>query len=363
MWHVGWDKRSAVPPGKAGTNETAERRCGRCRGGGGKPVIHEHDCVVLTQDIHDEGLRAGDVGTVVHIHGSDAAMSSGRRRPRSLRKWLAIEDTTSHTPWKAIPMNTGRNPKHPIIKAQPITVASPPAVPPNLPQSPPPLPPSPATLIEKLAGMLPQNPATKKIVIWLGAVAAGIVLLLIVSALVRRSPFQVDCETFRDTWQEGVEVRVKGKIAKLAVILIGPKDERGNGKVEATEIIKEEQMITNCATVKLRVDDPQSGSYTLLVKTFDPEKVVYTKTLELRPPIPGSGPDVPGRHGPHFPFQFPTPKIAPQGSRYEVGRDAAEKDAQGSPTAADKEAQGFPSGQPKTSRPPKARPPSAPARY
>ena len=35
-------------------------------------MIQEHDCIVLTQDIPDEGLRAGDVGTVVHIHG-DAA--------------------------------------------------------------------------------------------------------------------------------------------------------------------------------------------------------------------------------------------------------------------------------------------------
>jgi hypothetical protein len=31
-------------------------------------MIKEHDCVVLTQDIPDESLEAGDVGTVVHIH-------------------------------------------------------------------------------------------------------------------------------------------------------------------------------------------------------------------------------------------------------------------------------------------------------
>jgi hypothetical protein len=35
-------------------------------------VIQEHDCVVLTEDIPKEGLRAGDVGTVVHIHGEAA---------------------------------------------------------------------------------------------------------------------------------------------------------------------------------------------------------------------------------------------------------------------------------------------------
>ncbi len=36
-------------------------------------MIHEHDCVVLTTDIPDEGLHAGDVGTVVHIHSEGAA--------------------------------------------------------------------------------------------------------------------------------------------------------------------------------------------------------------------------------------------------------------------------------------------------
>jgi hypothetical protein len=30
--------------------------------------IKEHDCVVLTRDLPDENLKAGDVGAVVHIH-------------------------------------------------------------------------------------------------------------------------------------------------------------------------------------------------------------------------------------------------------------------------------------------------------
>lgn len=33
-------------------------------------MIKEHDCVVLLEDIPEEGLTAGDVGTVVHIHAS-----------------------------------------------------------------------------------------------------------------------------------------------------------------------------------------------------------------------------------------------------------------------------------------------------
>ncbi len=31
-------------------------------------MIKEHDCVVLTEDPPDDGLKAGDVGTVVHLH-------------------------------------------------------------------------------------------------------------------------------------------------------------------------------------------------------------------------------------------------------------------------------------------------------
>lgn len=31
-------------------------------------MIREHDRVVLTADVSEEGLRAGDVGTVVHVH-------------------------------------------------------------------------------------------------------------------------------------------------------------------------------------------------------------------------------------------------------------------------------------------------------
>jgi hypothetical protein len=35
--------------------------------------IKEHDCVVLTANLPEEGLEAGDVGTVVHIHKSGVA--------------------------------------------------------------------------------------------------------------------------------------------------------------------------------------------------------------------------------------------------------------------------------------------------
>ncbi len=35
--------------------------------------IKEHDCVVLTADLPGDGLKAGDVGTVVHIHKNGEA--------------------------------------------------------------------------------------------------------------------------------------------------------------------------------------------------------------------------------------------------------------------------------------------------
>ncbi len=34
--------------------------------------IKEHDYVVLTQDVREAGLEAGDIGTVVHVHGAGA---------------------------------------------------------------------------------------------------------------------------------------------------------------------------------------------------------------------------------------------------------------------------------------------------
>ena len=35
-------------------------------------MIKEHDCVVLLQDLSKDGLKAGDIGTVVHIHKGGA---------------------------------------------------------------------------------------------------------------------------------------------------------------------------------------------------------------------------------------------------------------------------------------------------
>lgn len=36
-------------------------------------MIKEHDCLVLTKNLPEEGFMAGDIGTVVHIHKGGAA--------------------------------------------------------------------------------------------------------------------------------------------------------------------------------------------------------------------------------------------------------------------------------------------------
>jgi len=36
-------------------------------------MIKEHDCVVLTKNLPEENLEAGDIGTVVHIQKDGAA--------------------------------------------------------------------------------------------------------------------------------------------------------------------------------------------------------------------------------------------------------------------------------------------------
>lgn len=36
-------------------------------------MIREHECIVLTRDLPNDGLEAGDVGTVIHVHGGGAA--------------------------------------------------------------------------------------------------------------------------------------------------------------------------------------------------------------------------------------------------------------------------------------------------
>ena len=35
-------------------------------------MINEHEMVVLTEDVADVGLEAGDIGTVVHVHKGGA---------------------------------------------------------------------------------------------------------------------------------------------------------------------------------------------------------------------------------------------------------------------------------------------------
>ena len=33
-------------------------------------MVKEHECIVLSNDLPEDGLEAGDIGTMVHIHQS-----------------------------------------------------------------------------------------------------------------------------------------------------------------------------------------------------------------------------------------------------------------------------------------------------
>jgi hypothetical protein len=35
-------------------------------------MMHEHDSIVLLPDLPEDGLKAGDIGTVVHVHKGGA---------------------------------------------------------------------------------------------------------------------------------------------------------------------------------------------------------------------------------------------------------------------------------------------------
>jgi len=162
---------------------------------------------------------------------------------------------------------------------QPITV---PASPTNRSGVPPPIPDS---EVGPLWEIQPTRFARlKKPAIVVGAVGGGLILfgllwkLLAVTASASGllgSGYQADYKVVHDERHAGLEVTVRGKDAKLAVILTDPNAESN------TKIIKSEDMITNSATVKLWMEHPQTGTYVLTVKTFDPEAVVVTKYVKF----------------------------------------------------------------------------------
>jgi hypothetical protein len=62
-------------------------------------MIHERDYIVLTQDSPDDGLKAGDVGTVVHIPRDAAAYEV---------EFMTLTGRTSPSP-RCFPLNCGRS--------------------------------------------------------------------------------------------------------------------------------------------------------------------------------------------------------------------------------------------------------------
>ena len=86
-------------------------------------MIKELDCVVLTTKVPEEGLEAGDVGSVVHIHkggegyevefttlnGETVAivtLLTGQVRPLNRR------DLATHANWRPLKRREAENPKN-----------------------------------------------------------------------------------------------------------------------------------------------------------------------------------------------------------------------------------------------------------
>jgi len=54
-------------------------------------VIAEHERAILTQDVLEEGLKAGDIGTVVSVH---AAQADGEGRARYTLEFMSPSGET-----------------------------------------------------------------------------------------------------------------------------------------------------------------------------------------------------------------------------------------------------------------------------
>ena len=118
---------------------------------------------------------------------------------------------------------------------------------------------------------------TKRPLLLAGAAVGGLLLLYLLWTLFVASflgsGYRAEHRPLIENGQPFLEVRVTGKAAKLAVMLTDPQ-----GKTE-TQVIEENEMITNAKTVRLAMQQkPEAGTYTLLVKSFQPERVVYKAT-------------------------------------------------------------------------------------
>jgi hypothetical protein len=90
--------------------------------------------------------------------------------------------------------------------------------------------------------------------------------------MLSNSPYEVSY-SLEGTSHAGMRVDVKGPAKKMAVILTDPAGESDS------EIIESENMITNNASVFLFMSHPLPGDYTLAVKTFSPERVVFKNKI------------------------------------------------------------------------------------
>ena len=106
-------------------------------------------------------------------------------------------------------------------------------------------------------------------------VCGALVAVAILFVVGCSSPYSVDCKLSGEYGSASICATVKGPAADLAVILTDPK-----GKTESQTIDKT-LMVTNSREVQMRMENPQEGTWTVTVKTINPEKVVCKTEITL----------------------------------------------------------------------------------
>jgi len=87
--------------------------------------------------------------------------------------------------------------------------------------------------------------------------------------------YEINCKVKDVKKSSGIEVTVKGKAEKLAILMTMP-----NGQMDS-KIVEKETLMTNSATTVFTLEDFEEGTYLFVVKLFDSEKVVAKKEFSV----------------------------------------------------------------------------------
>jgi hypothetical protein len=89
------------------------------------------------------------------------------------------------------------------------------------------------------------------------------------------SKYEIDCKIKDGKNSSGIEVTVKGKAEKLAILMTVP-----TGQMDS-KIVEKEALMTNSATTVFTPENLEEGTYIFAVKLFDSEKVIAKKEFSV----------------------------------------------------------------------------------